>query len=710
MSDHHGIHSRGRFRQVALVAAVASLPLAGLPAVAAAAEDNPPSRPLVSELSTGNRACAAGPDRPYVNTLPLLSAVLRDPDAGPVAASPLTAQFEVSWKGAGGERQTRVLDHSTSKASGSVFRLPVPSDVPAHTVIDWRVRAHDGTQWGPWSSSGGQHRCEFVYDNEAPGAPAVSSPDYPETDDWHDGVGVYGSFTFEAADDDVVSYRYSFLGEVPRTVSASEPGGPVTVRWMPRGNGYVPLTVQTQDRAGNVSAPTTYGFRVGSGRTPAAHWKLADPAGSGQAAAEAGDRPAAAGAGVGFGTPAPSGTKLTSAAWLDGSADAYLTPGATAVDTAGPFAVSTWVRAESLDRDMTAVGQDGTSGVPFTLGLDADGEAGAAWVFELPTASGAVRVRGGSPAAGQWTHLAAVYDPVARTAVLYVNGRPSNTAEQVADAVATDALQIGRAHRSGGGGSTGHWHGALADVRLWDRVVVTEEFAALAARAARLTGHWRFNEQRDGVSPERDGGQGMILGGGASIHSEEMPLVGTGHLQLDGDGGHAATQEPPVATDDSFSLTARVRTAEGVPVRDMAVLSLPGDHTNALVVRYGADTGKWELAVSHTDRADAEVTTVRAEAGYLPPFGDHLAVVYDASSGVVRLYVDGVLQTTAEAELPGFRAWAATGGLQVGRAMTADGWGEYLHGDVDEVRAYSGTLTQDQVRMLSGDFFESPDP
>lgn len=38
-------------------------------------------------------------------------------------------------------------------------------------------------------------------------------------------------------------------------------------------------------------------------------------------------------------------------------------------------------------------------------------------------------------------------------------------------------------------------------------------------------------------------------------------------------------------------------------------------------------------------------------------------------------------------------AWKSTGPLQVGRGRTADGWGEYLHGAVDEVRVFSGTLS-----------------
>ncbi len=707
--EHRRAGHRFRPARFAAVVATASLAVTGLPTVAAAAENSPPSRPLVSELSTGNAECAAGEDRPYTRTRPQLRAVLHDPDAAPVAG-----EFEIVWKDSDGERQRRTLGPTTYKRSGSPFTLSAPSDIPAHTVISWRVRAHDGTEWGPWSSSGGQHRCEFVHDNEAPAAPAVSSTDYPDDDVWHDGVGDYGSFVLEAADDDTVAYRYSFDGGSPRTVPVPDSGEPVTVRWVPPGSGFHWIEAQAVDRAGNMSAPARHGFRVGDGRAPVSHWKLADPAGSGEAADESGRHPAAAGGGVEFGAAGPSGTSIASAAALDGTGDAHLAPGANAVDTTRVFSTGLWVRPQSVDRDMTAVGQDGTSGGPFTLGLDADGGAdgtGPAWILELPTGSGPLTVRGGHPAAGQWAHLAGVYDPVAGTARLYVNGRAVAAAEPAAEAEATGALQIGRAHRDGEAG--GNWHGELADVRAWDRIAAAGELTELAKRGAERTGYWQLDEAPEGTSPEYDGGQGLTLEGDAEVFvpecstdtdifcDAEQPLVGTGHLRLDGDGDHAATAAPPVATDDGFTLAARVRVAEPEPSRDMAVLSLPGEHTNALVVRYRADVHRWELSVSHADRADAGTTTVTAEPYAGDPSGQHLAVVYDASGGTVRLYVDGSLHASAEADLPASRTWAATGGLQVGRALTAGGWGEYLHGDVDEVRAYSGTLTESQLMMLS---------
>ncbi|KUL50497.1 hypothetical protein ADL30_29675 [Streptomyces sp. NRRL S-1521] len=83
----------------------------------------------------------------------------------------------------------------------------------------------------------------------------------------------------------------------------------------------------------------------------------------------------------------------------------------------------------------------------------------------------------------------------------------------------------------------------------------------------------------------------------------------------------------------------------------------------------------------------------RADRGGGP---HHLAVVLDAGTDEVLLYVDG----TVAARAPFPHAWRATGGLQAGRAQSADGWGEHLRGAVDDVHAFAGALTEQEVALL----------
>src|SRR4051812_30949255 len=80
-------------------------------------------------------------------------------------------------------------------------------------------------------------------DDEAPEAPVVTSTEYPDDDTWHDGVGNYGTFVIDSASEDVVSYRYAWLGGPTRTLTPAEPGAPVSLRWMPEKEGPTYLQV-----------------------------------------------------------------------------------------------------------------------------------------------------------------------------------------------------------------------------------------------------------------------------------------------------------------------------------------------------------------------------------------------------------------------------------------------------------------------------------
>jgi hypothetical protein len=554
--------------------------------------------------------------------------------------------------------------------------------------VKWRARAGDGTEWGPWSSSGGQGFCEFVYDNERPEKPTISAPGLPDDGMWHGGVGDHEEFTFSGPSEDTAAYRYSFDGQGWEIVRPEVLGASVIVRWAPDSEGTHWVEVQALDRAANNSGNATHFFRIGEGREPAGHWTLED----------AEHAPGSAGAGVSFDVTGPSRTEAVGAVRLDGTAEAFLT-GEHVIDSTEPFAVSAWVRPATLGRDMTAVGQDSDTHDPFSLGLSA-GTGDPAWSLALPTVDGTMQLKGGHPVADRWNHLAGVYDPVTRTAELFVNGVSVAVAEGVT-AQQTGALQIGRVD------GAANWSGALADVRVWDRLVFEDRLADLAHREPVRTGYWQFNEADNGRSAEYEGGQDFVLGGDAHIPPPNCApddifctpeaVVGSSSLYLDGSGDHATTAEPVIDSDGSFTLAARVR-LDANPTRDMTVLSLPGEHTNALDLRYSADSHKWEVAVTDTDATGAEVTTVSSWAySEFASYGDHLAVTYDASTGALKLYVNAQLTLSASIETD---TWSADGGLQIGRALTPDGWDRHLVGVVDEVRSYIGVLPESDIGRL----------
>ncbi|MEW2396749.1 LamG domain-containing protein [Streptomyces sp. NPDC046862] len=514
----------------------------------------------------------------------------------------------------------------------------------------------------------------------------------------------------DSPSDDVVSYVYDFIGGPHGTARAQSPGEAVTIPFLPLKSGPNTLTVRAVDRSGRSSGESTYRFYVKSGRAPVAHWKLDDAAGATSADAEAGTDAHAA-SGVTFGSSAPEGTGLTSTATLDGSSHGYLTPDTPAVaDIGETFAVSAWVRPAQTDRNMTVASQDAGDSAGFALGLRTrDGEA-PAWSFTV----GGARISGGAPETGEWTHLLGLYDAETRVAQLYVNGREAGTRTQAAPAGEAGAFQIGRARD--GNGYHDRWRGGLGDVRVHDRVVVPAEATELAHRTPRLLGHWSLETARDGDSPEQGSGSPLKLSEGAAIHrgpdgsclpdlDPDCPavpyaLVGDGHLTLDGETGHAATTGPVLDTSDSFTIGVVVRLADTEPEQPMTVLSQGGERTDAFKVRYQPSEHAWQLVMPQRDEQGAPETVVAQVAMADGGEGDghRLAVVYDDATDQVRLYLDGEAGPAATADFA--NGWPSSGPLQIGRARTGDGWGEYLRGDVDEVHAFAGVLSQSDIQQL----------
>ncbi|MFJ8991571.1 LamG-like jellyroll fold domain-containing protein [Streptomyces sp. NPDC102279] len=691
-----------------MVGCCAAALLAGAAGTANAVDNLPPKQPLVKDLQTGGKACASGDDTVYVASAPTLTAVLYDPeeDNRPGEVNRVKGEFEAWWTDSAGVEQRRTL--TTNEASSGARRSwPMPADIPADTTISWHVRANDGQATSAWSDEGDGSVCSFVYDDVSPERPVVTSSDYPE-EQIQDGVGVYGSFTLDSPSPDVVAYRYNFIGQPYATARPDEMGGPATIRFLPARSGTDYLTVQSIDRSDRVSTTTTYWIRVRSGRAPVAHWKLDDPAGSRSAAAETGSA-ARAGTGATFGGPSPTGTGATATVALDGTGHGFLTPDAPAADLRKSFAVSAWVRPAETGRTMTVASQDAAGKPGFTLGLRAQ-DSGPAWSFAI----GGTRITGGAPETGEWAHVLGLYDAETGKARLYVNGREVGTAVEATPTEASGAFQIGRAR--GADGYRDRWHGDVGDVQVHDRVVVPGEVTELAQRTPKRLGHWSLDDATDGVSSEGTGGAPLRIGGGATVYRGSdgsclpeldpdcppapEPLVGEGHLSLDGETGYAAMDGPVVDTGDSFTLGVIARLADSEPAHPMTVLSQAGEHTDAFKVRYQPADHTWQLVMPVRDEAGAPEKVVSqvesADGG--EGQGHRLAVVYDDASDTIKLYVDGSAGAEAATEFP--NGWHSAGALQVGRGGAGDGWGEYLHGDVDEVQAYAGVLSGPQIAQL----------
>ncbi|MFJ2298196.1 RHS repeat-associated core domain-containing protein [Oerskovia paurometabola] len=219
-----------------------------VPAITVAWND-PPNVPTGVRLSP-----TTGPDGAWTATTePTLSATISDPDSAVVAA-----RFEVSTSSG-----TMWSGDVINVPNGAVASIKIPPGVLADGQVHaFRVWGIDGRRAGP--PSGWQW---FGVDSVAPGAPVVSSTDYPADNKWHKDANVAGSFTLsmKSPDPTVAEYRWD-LDKAPtgaNKVSVAE-GAAATVSITPPTVGKHTLQVQAVDRAGNVSGQTTkYNFLVG---------------------------------------------------------------------------------------------------------------------------------------------------------------------------------------------------------------------------------------------------------------------------------------------------------------------------------------------------------------------------------------------------------------------------------------------------------------
>ncbi|MGC5289035.1 hypothetical protein [Micromonospora sp. DT231] len=171
-------------------------------------------------------------------------------------------------------RQVFTGEHGISGRANTV-NLPDGFLADGESYV-WQARVTDGTDASAWSK-----KCFFTHDGTAPGAPTVTSANYPadSTGEWAP-AGVPGTFTFSGnGNKDVAGFEYSWRGlgvrscstsgdygqlecpnplDQPGAVRADKPGGSATVTINPSDFGTQTLTVRSIDLAGNVSGTVEY--------------------------------------------------------------------------------------------------------------------------------------------------------------------------------------------------------------------------------------------------------------------------------------------------------------------------------------------------------------------------------------------------------------------------------------------------------------------
>lgn len=464
----------------------------------------------------------------------------------------------------------------------------------------------------------------------------------------------------------------------------------------PTQGGTNTLYVQAYDKAGNrAAAAQTYVFNVADPSGPVAAWNFDESAGTTAADVTGKGRPLTLNGGANFGSGYAKNGQVNTGSSFAATSSAL-------VDTSRAFSVSAWVKLNNADANYTIASQDGNNVSGFRLQYADDVDR---WSFGGPSAdqdsSGISRVLSSAPPQpGVWTHLLGTYEPNLHKVALYVDGKLNGTADATLFNAAGPFV-VGAAKKNGS--RTEHLQGTIDHPQVWDRVLSAAE-AAAQNNFVVLRAHYNLDERTGTTTRDEVSGQNGALSGGTAWSGtpvdpdfpDQIPTSKDKWLNLDplAQGSVAGARPANFRTDRSYTVSAWVRHSGTFSVPDTVVGM--GDTTfSPFLLCYRPETGKWGfIQVARTDGgSELIVSDQTAEADKWV----HLAGVYDATSGTMTLYVNGVKQSATKT---GQGAFNASGDFWISRGIwngnRTDGW----KGDIDDARLYSGVLTAQDVTAM----------
>jgi Concanavalin A-like lectin/glucanases superfamily len=626
----------------------------------------------------GSSTCTTGSARLVLGTTtPTLRATVSDAD------NAVMAHFQW-WKVDGTAPVGEWTSASVAGKTPTVVAKQIPSGAFSNgSIAKWRVRAEDGTDNSAWSAW-----CEFQVDTSRPPIPTMTSTAFPDGAEGDAVMARSSSVTFGAnGGTDVVSYEYVLNGDATALsgkATAPVAGGSVTIAVTP--DRFVNwIHVRSVDKAGNRSDVATAVFYATAPSGPVADWPL-DYTGDGTVAEDV--------SGGGHNATLAGGASWTDgvtggALHLDGAAG-YATTTDLVPDTTKSFSVSAWVRLDRTTQNAAAISQPGNRGAAFLLYFSASYQR---WMFmrfsgdvDSPAISRVVSTT--APAAGEWYHLIGVYDAPAQQLRLYVNGVLQGTASYTTPWSSSGPVQLGRSKWNGN--FTDYWPGDLDAEHFYDRVLLPGEIQ----QVPHLAGYWKLNETSGTTAADSAGTHPATW---SSSGVTRIAGVEGNAVAVNGSTGVLSTTGPAMRTDGSYTVSAWVR-PDSLSKNGIAVSQL-GSKVGGFNLGWSWSTDYqmylWSVRSSEEDLSGSPLREA-TDLFDVPTVGvwTHLAVVYDAQTHRLRLYVNGqVVDETSHAS-----AWNAGGVVLMGRGQASNvTFSQWLIGGIDDVRLYSGVLSDQEI-------------
>jgi len=464
------------------------------------------------------------------------------------------------------------------------------------------------------------------------------------------------------------------------------------------GDGQTRQVGYSYDAAGNTTSQSVRTDTTG----PTGYWPLTDGAVN-----------AADSSGNGF-----TGVPATGATWappggnyaqFNGTSGAVLTSGTPVVDTSKAFSVSAWayLSATSTTKDFTVVSQQGAQNSAFQLEYN---HTTKSWAFvraanDTATSASYTAAASAPATAGVWTHLVGVEDGLGGMS-LYVNaaevsGICTGCTGPVSDPTpmaSTVGVAIGRGKAATA--SVNYFAGRIRDVQLYGRQLTQNEISELYTSATTsgqstvsvgAAGWWKLD---DGESPTAADFSGT--GNVGTVNASTNWSSDNGGSAVFAGAGQIATAGTVVNTAKSFSVAAWAKITSTPTGSWQTVISQQGSKAAGFSLDYNPTAGRWAFDRATTDVAAPTLAGANSTAAPALNTWTHLLGTYDASTGKMTLYVNGVAQGTATDTTP----IASTGALAIGRGYAAGAAAQYFNGSISKAQVYNRVLTAAEASSL----------
>ncbi|MFE0463400.1 LamG-like jellyroll fold domain-containing protein [Kitasatospora sp. NPDC058965] len=439
---------------------------------------------------------------------------------------------------------------------------------------------------------------------------------------------------------------------------------------------------------------TTYATGTAPTTGPVSEWKLNEGQSAPTATADASgnNHPAT------LNGPVSWSTDRGGSALFDGGINESVATSGQIVDTAQSFSVTAWARLTDLNTYYPVASQTGANGYGFWLGYDHNLQSWALNTINADTGSPSAWYSAagapGSVQAGSWYHLVATFDLPSKKLQLYVNGVLQTTRQDTwpTPFTAPGPFMIGNSKI---GVPSNAFNGGLTAVRLYNRVLsqaeITQIYTSTGDPTTGLAGRWRFT---DGPTSAADSG---TPGGSPATAGGATSLAPGGYAAFAGFGRLSAT--PVVDTSQSFSAAAWAKLADTTTYH--FVLAQAGTSMESFYLDYDLVQHSWAMVMPTNDTSSPGWTWAAAAPSAVSLNAwTHLVGTFDASTGTIRIYVNGKLAGTGSTTSAWNSAGKTGGALMIGAGNRGGTIANQFTGGIADARLYQQSLTADQVLWL----------